>query len=110
MISEQPSEYTVIAGRIDLNLDGAIHDVVQFYVHPYYDSANQFLNDIALVRVSFVSSPEEKQTLNIYSGPCANLGCHPFHFLRRRPARCPAHSEPGFRDWNHRHSNWMGIF
>lgn len=51
---ESPSLYSVYAGDIDLEGNGERHDIAKFVVHEDYDPFNQYINDIALIRVSLI--------------------------------------------------------
>jgi hypothetical protein len=45
--------WKVYAGDIDLKGNGELHNAAELVVHEDYDPFNQYINDIALIRVSF---------------------------------------------------------
>jgi secreted trypsin-like serine protease len=51
--SEDPFFWAVYAGDVDLEGSGERHNAAEFVVHEDYDPDNQYINDIALIRVSF---------------------------------------------------------
>jgi len=65
-VSDSPSLYTVYAGSVDLSGNGETHDAAEFVVHEDYNPNNQYINDIALVRVSkrvFLQRREKNELL-----------------------------------------------
>jgi hypothetical protein len=51
-----PGWWTIYAGDVDLQGNGEIYIVDFFIVHEGFDASDQYVNDIALVRVSFYNS------------------------------------------------------
>ncbi|XP_071859195.1 chymotrypsin-2-like [Bombus fervidus] len=74
VVDEQPSQVEVITGTKDLSGSPTfVHQAVKFIVHAKYDPYNNWINDIALIKVnkpfetgphlSFVSLPQANQNI-----------------------------------------------